>query len=197
MALFKKHLSLDEILKAVSAMSPEDKEKVRAAAEHASDAEETPAESETTEDTPETAEETDPGEEKTPDGETPAEETSAEETSAEEPAAEGTTEETPAPAAENADAEAAKADAEGTPNETAQDEEADEHGAEIIKALTDRVIALEESMKTLKALQNRMEEYDARNAEKFGYHGKPGDKRQDISEMSAAELKEKMLSGQR
>lgn len=191
MALFKKHLSLDEILKAVSAMSPEDKEKVRAAAERASDAEETPAESETTEDTPETTEETDPAEEKTPDGETPAEETSAEE-----PAAEGTTEETPATAAENADAEAAKADAEGTPNETAQDEEADEHGSEIIKALTDRVIALEESMKTLKALQDRMEEYDARNAEKFGYHGKPGDKRQDISEMSAAELKEKMLSGQ-
>ena len=123
MALFKKRLSLNEILKAISALSPEDKEKVRAAAE----------------------------------SEAPAEEAR---------------------------------------DETVQDEAADDHSAEIIKALTDRVIALEDGMKTLKALQDRMEEYDARNAEKFGYHGKPGDKRQDISEMSASELKEKILSGQ-
>lgn len=195
MALFKKRLSLDEILKAVSALSPEDKEKVRAAAESEAPVEEPPAENKATEGTPEVPA-GEPADE--PEGEAPGT-ASGDSTETADPAAE--TDDANATAAEEADeSEAVSADAEtdvdGTPNETVQDEEADEHGAEIIKALTDRVIALEDGMKTLKALQERMEEYDARNAENFGYLGKPGDKQQDIAEMSASELKEKMLSGQ-
>lgn len=188
MALFKKRLSLNEILKAISALSPEDKEKVRAAAESEAPAEEAPAE-----DAAKAEEETPAANtEAVSDGGESIEEVAKD--SDEEPQdTEGT--ESTDPTTE-ASSESVEADAEEARDETVQDEEADDHSAEIIKALTDRVIALEDGMKTLKALQDRMEEYDARNAEKFGYHGKPGDKRQDISEMSASELKEKILSGQ-
>lgn len=186
MALFKRHLTLDNLLKAIAALSPEDKEKVRAAIdkdaeEPAPDADgagtdaETPAGNDeplsgSDENTPEEAEAQGDG-----DGTDDPPETA-------EPAASDASEEVESEAAEAHD-------------ETVQDEEADEHGAEILKALTDRVIALEEKMQTLTELRERMEEYDTRNAEKFGYKGKPGDKLRDFDDMTADELKEKILSG--
>lgn len=187
MALFKRHLTLDNLLKAIAALSPEDKEKVRAAINKEAD-EPAPDEDDTG-----TDEETHTG------GDEPS--SSSDETAPEEAEEKGDDvgnddhPETAEPAETDAP-EDIESEAEETHEETVQDEEANEHGAEIIQALTDRVVALEERMQTLTALQERMEEYDTRNAEKFGYHGKPGDKRRDISEMSASELKEKILSGQ-
>lgn len=193
MALFKKHLTLDAILKAIADLSPEGKAKVRAAVD---DADEMPPAG--------------------PDDETPAEATTdcEENSSAESAGSTDGTGETAEKATTESGAEAAESTATAAPtpdatpesvestvaethDETAQDEEADEHGAEIIKALADRILALEDRMKALAELKDRMEEYNARNAESFGYRSKPSDKLRDIADMSASELKEKILSGQR
>ena len=187
MALFKRNLTMDKLLKAISALSPEDKEKVRAAIDESENkAAPDEAVKETEKGTPTATDEPSSG---TDESDKENTETTGEETKSADSA--GTNESTSSETSESV-----KSEAEETHDETVQDKEADEHGAEIIQALTDRVVALEERMQTLTALQERMEEYDTRNAEKFGYHGKPGDKRRDISEMSASELKEKILSGQ-
>lgn len=186
MALFKRHLTLDNLLKAIAALSPEDKEKVRAAINKDAD-EPAPDEDDTGTD------------EETPTGsDEPS--SSSDETAPEEAEEKGDDvgnddhPETAEPAETDAP-EDIESEAEEAQDETTQDEEADEHGAEILKALTDRVIALEEKMQTLTELRERMEEYDTKNAEKFGYKGKPGDKLRDFADMTADELKEKILSG--
>lgn len=69
---------------------------------------------------------------------------------------------------------------------------------EVIQGLADRIGALEESLKDLGALKEKMEEYTRRQAERFGLSGKViggGDK--NMSEMSASELKDAILSGQK
>ena len=74
--------------------------------------------------------------------------------------------------------------------------------AEMVKALTDRVTALEEANKTLssaleefKELKALMEEYTSKQADSFGYKGQIPGAKKDIKDMSADELKSHILQG--
>ena len=74
--------------------------------------------------------------------------------------------------------------------------------AEMVKALTDRVTALEEANKTLssaleefKELKALMEEYTNKQADSFGYKGQIPGAKKDIKDMSADELKSHILQG--
>lgn len=68
---------------------------------------------------------------------------------------------------------------------------------EIIKSLTDRISALEESSKDFGALKEKMDEYTRKQAESFGLSGKViGGSSKNMEDMSASELKDAILSGQ-
>lgn len=80
---------------------------------------------------------------------------------------------------------------ENRPEETVTDPVSEDNGAEMLKGLTDRVTALEESIKGINELKAKIDEFTAKQAEKFGYSSNPDGPGKDINEMSAAELAEK------
>ena len=84
-------------------------------------------------------------------------------------------------------------------NEEAQEDSVkNDNRNEIIKSLTDRVNALEESLKDLAALKEKMDEYARKQAESFGLSGKViGGNSKNMEDMSADELKNAILSGQK
>lgn len=88
---------------------------------------------------------------------------------------------------------------ESNPEEAKEDNAKEEDNRdEIIKSLTDRISAVEESIKDFSALKEKMDEYARKQAESFGLQGKViggGDK--NMSDMSASELKNAILSGQK
>ena len=85
------------------------------------------------------------------------------------------------------------------PDEASEDAGREEDNRnEIIERLTDRVSALEESLKDLSALKEKMEEYVGKQERSFGLQGKViGGTDKSMSEMSASELKDAILSGQK
>lgn len=198
MALFQKKITFDDLLKAAAALSDEEKKKLRETLDgnpedaQAEEKEETESEEpEAGEEPAETEPETEPAAkaEDGAEGEKPAE-------------GDGETPETPETPAESEPAEpqeepAEEAETEDTANETTQDTETDEHIAQMIEQLTERVRGLEESLKEFSELKERMTEYDRKNAEKFGYTGAPGKCRRDTLDMSADELRAAILSGER
>ena len=192
MALFSKKLTLEELLKAAAALSPEEKEKLRASLTGTED-EEAHEEAEEEKGSAENAEEpkADNSEESAEvEPEAPAQEEEKEDGGAEEEPAEEAAEKPESP---QEPAESVEEETEEAREETTQDSEAEDHNAEMVKTLSDRVCALEETIKELSALKERMEEYDQRNAERFGYAGNPGKVRRSYDEMSAAELKAEIL----
>ena len=62
---------------------------------------------------------------------------------------------------------------------------------EIIKGLTDRVTALENGLKELDELKAAMDEYNKKNAERFGYKGKTDTEKKSFNDMSVKELEER------
>ena len=179
MALFQKKITFDDLLKAAAALSDEEKKKLRETLEEKPEAAQAEEKEETESEEPEA-------------GKEPAEtETETEPAAKAEDGAEG--EEPAEPQEETAE----EAETDDTANETTQDTETDEHIAQMIEKLTDRVRGLEETLKEFSELKERMIEYDRKNAEKFGYAGAPGKCRRDTLDMSADELRAAILSGER
>ena len=67
---------------------------------------------------------------------------------------------------------------------------------DVVAGLMDRLQAVEEKLATFDELKALMEDYTKKQADSFGYKGAvPGGKK-DIHDMSASELKQKMLNGE-
>ena len=79
--------------------------------------------------------------------------------------------------------------------EETKDLNADENRDKIIKALEDRVSALENGIKALSELKSKMEEYAEKQADTFGYKGKDEAGGKNMDDMTAEELKKHILSG--
>ena len=80
---------------------------------------------------------------------------------------------------------------EDKPSEPSSDTVSADNSAEMIKGLTDRVTALEESLKGINELKAKMDEFAAKQAAKFGYKSNPDGAEKDIHDMSTAELAER------
>lgn len=94
--------------------------------------------------------------------------------------------------------------AEDKTDETKSEEAKEDNGKEednrneIIKSLSDRISALEESFKDFGSLKEKMDEYACKQAESFGLPGKViGGSSKNMEDMSASELKNAILSGQK
>lgn len=83
------------------------------------------------------------------------------------------------------------------PEQAEEDEELDnseqDNSAEIIQGLTDRLTALEATVAKLAELKNKMEEYTAKQADRFGYRSGAAESRKPYEDMSADELKHHIL----
>lgn len=78
----------------------------------------------------------------------------------------------------------------------ADSSQSDENRDEIVNRLTERVGVLEDALKELGELKERMEEYTRKQEEHFGLKGKAvGGMSKDMKDMSADELKSAILSG--
>ena len=80
-------------------------------------------------------------------------------------------------------------------DEAKEDERTEENRSEVLEGLTSRVSAIEEALKELNALKEQMKDYAAKNAERFGYKGTPFGENKSMDDMSADELKNKILHG--
>ena len=76
------------------------------------------------------------------------------------------------------------------------DEQAEENEKEATSKLAERVSALEEALKGFNELKARMEDYNKKQAEKFGYKGGSLGEKKDIHDMTADELKHSLLHGE-
>lgn len=167
--MFGNKKTADELLKLFSALSDEEKQKFLGAVNGEVDA---GAESD---DEPKAEDEEQP----TP----PAEET-------EEPAEEPTT--PPAVGGEDAPTEE-------TPTEDAipdPDPQAQDNFAEILEGFGKRLSAMEESIKGFEELREQMQKYTQAQADKFGYNGTVPGGKTEFKEMSAAEMRNKILNGE-
>lgn len=174
MGLFNKKLSLEEILKAIEGLSDEEKAQVKSKME-------APIE-EVQEEKQEVVEEQVDKEEMTEETEQP-EEVAQE--------VEETVENTETPAEEPTEEQPE------VPVETEELNKVEEDNKdEVIQGLTDRLTALEEKLAQFDELKGLMEEFTKKQADSFGYKGAIPGAKKDISEMSASELKEKMLNGE-
>lgn len=89
-------------------------------------------------------------------------------------------------------------DEEQTEEAIEDNSKAEDNRDEIIKSLTDRISALEESFADFGALKEKMDEYTRKQAESFGLPGKViGGSSKNMEDMSASELKNAILSGQK
>ena len=174
MGLFNKKLSLEEILKAIEGLSDEEKAQVKAKMEEP--VEETSEVENMEESDNGTNEETEQAEEV---GEEPVEENAPVEQ-------EGAQEPTEQP---NPEGEIQPEAQELNPVE-------EDNKEDVIGALTSRMTALEEKLAQFDELKGLMEQFTKKQADSFGYKGAIPGAKKDIHEMSAAELKEKMLNGE-
>jgi len=98
-------------------------------------------------------------------------------------------------------AEEKKEDAEDDANAKASEADigkTEDNRNEIMEGLAERVSALEATLKDMSELKEKMEEYTRKQAESFGLGGKViGGSDKNMSEMSASELKDAILSGQK
>lgn len=167
MALFGKKMSLEEILKAIKGLSEEEKAQLKAEID-----------GETEETTEEVEQVTEPQEET---------EEQVEET-VEEPVEEPTEEVEQAPVPEQPVQEQPQ---EQELNDVEQDNKED-----VVAGLMDRLQAVEEKLATFDELKALMEDYTKKQADSFGYKGAVPGAKKDIHDMSATELKQKMLNGE-
>ena len=169
MGLFNKQkLSLEEILKAIENLSEEEKAQVKAKMEE-------PTEEEVS------------GEEiasETEDNGVETEEVSTEEVSEEEVENQPTEEPSEQPT---------EPTEQPTPE---QDGASNENSEDVYQGLADRVTALEEQLAQFSELKELMEQFTQKQADSFGYKGAIPGAKKDIHDMSASELKEKMLNGE-
>ena len=182
MALFSKKLSLDEILKAIEGLSEEEKAQIKAKMEESTPVEESVEQPK--EEVSETQTEEPKGEEVQ--GEPEQVETGDEETPSMEEAPEGVAQPSEEPVAEGE-----------IPPETEELNGVEQDNKEdVISGLTERMSALEEKLAQFEELKGLMEQFTKKQADSFGYKGAIPGAKKDIHEMSASELKEKMLNGE-
>ena len=181
MSLFKRKITLEEILEGIAALSPEEKSKVQEKLTGEDPAEETAPEA-----APSEASEPEQIDEASTIEEPPAPEEAPTET-AEESSESASTE-----AAEPEITESTDSEATVVPEENKQEKE---NYAVIIKELTDRVNAFEAQLSALNELKARMDEYVSKQRESFGYKSNIQGESDDIDNMSADELKSKILNG--
>nr|DAD76300.1 MAG TPA: hypothetical protein [Siphoviridae sp. cttDR14] len=180
MALFGKKLSaIEELKRAYEKLSDEEKEAFKKSLTPEETTEETKTEEEV-------KEETKPGEEATEEVEQAATEENSETKNAE--TTEATDEESSEVETTEEQKEEVPAPTEVT--EEISDEQADNRD-EVIQGLTDRVNALEEALKGFEELKALMEEYNAKNAERFGYKGKSDTEKKSFQDMTTEELAER------
>lgn len=189
--MFGKKTTAEELIKLYSALSDEEKQKFLGAVNGDGNGEEKPTE------------EPAPDNEPTADADAPTEENEGNEDGNEEPPTptaeetEGAGETPPDPTEEAAPTE--DAPTEETPAEDAPpmpDNQAADNTAEVLEKFGARLSAIEESLKEFAELKELMQQYTQAQADKFGYNGKvPGGKK-DYQEMSADEMKAKILNGE-
>ena len=176
MALFGKKLSLEEILKAIQGLSDEEKAQLKSKMDESAPVEEKPE----VENVEEQADDQTEGEQPTEVGEESGE--VAEEMPEEQPSEQPT--ELPQP------------EGEIQPETEELDSVEQDNKEDVISGLVERINALEEKLAQFDELKGLMEQFTKKQADSFGYKGAIPGAKKDISEMSASELKEKMLNGE-
>lgn len=176
MALFSKKMSLEEILKAIEGLSEEEKAQVKAKMNESTEVPEEPQAEVQSDVTEEKSNE--------PMVEEPSEQVEGEETEN----------------LEGEEVEEPTQEVEQAPETAPQTEELNdveqENKEDVLSGLTDRIQALEEKLAELDELKELMEQFTQKQADSFGYKGAvPGGKK-DIHEMSANELKQKLINGE-
>ena len=194
MALFgKKKLSKEEILKAIAALTDEEKAEVIAGLKTEEQAS-----------NPTATDEEQAGEEVATQNE---EDAAAPSESVEESENENATEEVTEEVAEEV-ADEGKEDDEPVTEETEQTEEVvegqpetpipdevdKENGEDVLSKIVERVSALEQAFSKFEELQARMTEYTKKQAEQFGYTGGVPGAKKDFKEMSAGELAKELAT---
>ena len=76
------------------------------------------------------------------------------------------------------------------------DPQTDENVSEIVKGLTDRLAAVETALKELDELKEQMQKYTQAQADRFGYSGTVAVAPKGYGDMTADEMKRKILSGE-
>ena len=173
MALFKKKLSLEEIIEGIKSLSEEEQAKLKQEMTGG-------ATEETTEET--NVEETAVEEVETNDNEVAEE---VEETTEN---VEEVTEEATEPV-EEVEESTEQEEVSNEPNETEG-----ENKNEIIEQLTNRVADLEAKLGEFEELKEQMLAYTKKQAEQFGYEGKIPGAKKDYKDMSASELSNELKS---
>lgn len=80
--------------------------------------------------------------------------------------------------------------------EVVEDATATDNKDEIIEGLTARIVELEKSVKEIEELKALMQDYTAKQADKFGYKGEVKGGAKPLQEYTATELKESILKGE-
>ena len=177
MGLFNKKLSLEEILKAIEGLSDEEKAQIKAKMEQSATVEEEPKM-----DNEEEQADNNGTEEVTEQPKDVGEEEHVEEPSVEEPTEPSIEEPQP-----EGEIQPQTEELNGIEQENEED---------ALSGLVDRISALEEKLAQFDELKSLMEEYTKKQADSFGYKGAVPGAKKDIHDMSASELKQKMLNGE-
>lgn len=192
MALFgKKKLSLDEILAGIDNLSDEEKAQLKAKMDDLYKAEDEREidkieedKADDTEKADEKAEEVkDESEEIGKDVDEVKEDVASDEGESGEPA-------------EEAPAETPEENEPMADDNTVQEDKAAEATAEMVQALTDRLAALESTVGELTELKKTMEDYNRKTADRYGYGGQARGDSKSWNDMTADEMKAKMLNGE-
>lgn len=177
MGLFNKKLSLEEILKAIEGLSDEEKAQVKAKMEQSATVEEEPK--------------MDNEEEQVDNNGTEEVTEQPKDVGEEEPVEEPSVEEPTEPSIEEPQPEG-----EIQPQTEELNSIEQENKEDALSGLADRISALEEKLAQFDELKGLMEEYTKKQADSFGYKGAVPGAKKDIHDMSASELKQKMLNGE-
>lgn len=180
MALFGKKMSLDEILKAIDTLTPDEQAKVKAKVEDLYKAED--------------EREIDKIEEVKGDNELGKEEVNEES----EKIAKDVDEIESEVKTDEVDDKVDNVDnvdkVDNVETEVATDETAKDNTAEIIEALTNRLNELETRLNEFEELKTAMDDYNKKTAERFGYKGSMPKQNKGLDEMSSSELKKDLLT---
>lgn len=196
MGLFTKKLTLDEILKALPALSPEEKKQLHEKTSDLYKAEDEREIDKIEEEKAETPEKADEKADKVnEESEVIGKDVDELEGKAKEieEKDEGESEE-PEEAEETEEPIALDLKEEANEEVTAEEPSQDDENAETIKALTDRLNAIEETVSALNSLKEEMEAYVQKQKDAFGYKGNSKLESDDLLKMNSAELKNHILN---
>lgn len=198
MALFgKKKLSLDEILAGIDNLSDEEKAKLKAKMDDLYKAEDEREIDKIEEDK---ADDTEKADEKAEEVKDESEEIGKDVDEVKDDVAsdegESVEQVEEAPAETPEEAPAPEENEPMADDNTVQEDKAAEATAEMVQALTDRLAALESTVGELTELKKTMEDYNRKTADRYGYGGQARGDSKSWNDMTADEMKAKMLNGE-